>query len=115
VNLLRRLATSNGARLAYLLLASVLGYNAWVAYEAPRRVEPGLLAAAEKAGRVPIRVRLSFPPERFHILKLQDFGRIRAVTGNTVHMASVDENGIRTLARKYYWIQHIDADASVGQ
>ncbi len=115
MNLVRRLATSNGARLAYLLLAAALAYNGWTAYEAPRRIEPGLLATAEKTGRVAILIRLSFPPERFHIQKLQDFGRVRGVTGNTIHMASVDENGIRALARNYYWIQHIDADNSIRQ
>ena len=68
------------------------------------------MAAAQKNGRINIHVRLGFPPERFHILKLQDIGRVRSVTGTTVHMAAVDENGIRTLASRYYWVKHIDAD-----
>jgi hypothetical protein len=110
VHLFFKLATSSGARVAYVLLAGALIYYSWMAYEIPYRIGPGLLAAAQKEGRVNILVRLGFPPERFHILKLQDIGRVRSVTGTTVHMAAVDENGIRTLAAKYYWVKHIDAD-----
>jgi hypothetical protein len=115
VNLLRRFASSAGARFAYLLLGAALVYYGWMAFEAPRRIEPGLLAAAEKNRRVSVLIHLSFPPERFHILKVQDFGRVRGVSGNTIQMAAVSENSIRTLVGRYYWIRHIDADTSTPQ
>jgi hypothetical protein len=110
MRLFRRLFSSTGARFAYVLLAATLCYQGWMAFEAPRRIEPGLLEAAAKNGSVSILIRLPFPPEHFHILKVQDYGRVRGVTGNTIRLAEVDEDGIWTLARSYYWIQHIDAD-----
>jgi hypothetical protein len=110
MRLLRRFLSSTGARVAYVLLAATLVYQGWMAYEAPRRIEPGLLAAAAKNGSVSVLIRLPFPPEHFHILMVQEYGRVRGVTGNTIRMAEIDEDGIRTLARHFYWIQHIDAD-----
>jgi hypothetical protein len=110
MRLFRRFLSSTGARFAYVLIAATLVYQGWMAFEAPRRIEPGLLDAAAKTGSVSILIRLPFPPEHFHILTVQEYGRVRGVNGNTIRMAEVDQDGIWTLARRYYWIQRIDAD-----
>jgi hypothetical protein len=110
MRLFRRFLSSTAARVAGALFAAYLAYQGWMAFEAPRRIEGGLLDAAEKNGRIPVLVRLPFAPERFHILKVQDLGRVRGVIGNTIEVGSIDARGIWTLARTYYWIQYIDAD-----
>ena len=83
------------------------GYKGWMLYEAPGRVEPGLIERAERDGAIDIVVQLSFPPERFHVLKIQDMGRIGRVNGKMIEVRSVTADNIRKLARSFYWITMI--------
>lgn len=105
--LFRRLLSSTGAKTAYVIAVAWLVYRAWMAFEAPRRIAPGVLERAEREGRIAVSVQLPFPPERFHVLKVQDVGRVRRVIGNTIEVRAIDATGIRGLARKYYWIEEI--------
>ena len=105
--LLRRLLASTGARTAYAIAVAWLVYRAWMAFEAPRRVAPGVLERAEREGRIPVSVQLPFPPERFHVLKVQEVGRVRRVVGNIIEVGAIDAAGIRALARNYYWIEEV--------
>ena len=107
--MLHRILLSRGALFGYFLLASYVVFEGWMAFEAPRRIEAGLLDAARAATRVAVFVRLPFPPERFHVLKVQEWGRIRGVSGNTIDVSAIDANGIQQLARNYYWIDRIEA------
>ena len=107
--LLRRLLSSRGARVTMALFALWLGFQGWMLYEAPRRVEKGLIERAERDGAVNVVVRLAFPPERFHVLKIQEVGRVGQVSGDTVGVRSIDADSIRTLARNYYWITMISS------
>ncbi len=107
MRLLRRLLSSIGAKTAYVIAATWLVYQAWMAFEAPRRVAPGVLERADREGRIPVSVHLPFPPERFHVLKVQEVGRVSRVVGNTIEVRAIDAAGIRALARNYYWIQEI--------
>lgn len=107
--LLRRLLTSRGARVTMALFALWLGFQGWMLFEAPRRVEKGLIERVERDGAVNVVVRLAFPPERFHVLKIQEVGRVGQVSGDTVGVRSIDADGIRTLARNYYWITMISS------
>lgn len=107
--MLRRLLSSRGARVAMALFALWLVYQGWMAFEAPRRIEEGLIERAERDGTVNVVVRLAFPPERFHVLKIQEVGRVGQVSGNTVAVRSIDANSIRKLAGSYYWIAMISS------
>ena len=49
---------------------------------------------------------LSFPPERFHQLRLQDQGRVVEVRNRTVFMMDVGEQSIRDVARAY-WVDRV--------
>jgi hypothetical protein len=51
-------------------------------------------------------VVLGFPPERFHTLELQEYGRVRGTTENVLHLRSVTQDGVDAMARKY-WIKEI--------
>lgn len=107
--LLRRLLSSVGARTVIAVLLLWAGYQGWMLFEAPGRIEPGLIERAEREDAVNIVVRLAFPPERFHVLKIQDVGRVGRVRGDTVEVHDVDAEGIRKLARSYYWIAMINS------
>ena len=76
--LLRRLLSSRGARVTLALFALWLGFQGWMLFEAPRRVEKGLIERAERDGAVNVVVRLAFPPERFHVLKIMRSGQSTA-------------------------------------
>jgi hypothetical protein len=84
-------------------------YQTWLVYGAAGRIEPGLLERAAREGTIPAAIVLPFKPERFHIAKLQEEGRIRRVVGNVVELRSIDRDGIQALARRYYWIERINA------
>jgi hypothetical protein len=49
---------------------------------------------------------LGFEPERFHVLELQEYGRVRGTDGTVLHLRSVSPAGVDEMARKY-WIDEI--------
>jgi hypothetical protein len=52
-------------------------------------------------------VRLKFPPERFHLTRMQDAGRLIEVRSTAVYMMDVSPDAITGIAREY-WVQGID-------
>jgi hypothetical protein len=81
-------------------------WMAWVHATADTKIAAGLLS-----GDLPraVRVDLRFPPEKFHMLLLQQLGRIRAVEGPSVFLLDVPPPRIREFAR-HYWVAAIVAD-----
>lgn len=51
-------------------------------------------------------VTLSFPPERFHQVRLQDKGRVVEVRERTVYMMDVSPLALHDIAREY-WVDGI--------
>lgn len=113
---LRRLGRSTSGRALVAIVVMYGAYEAWIAIQASGKAHPGVFQDADGDGRLAIEVRLNFPPERFHILEIQRFGRIRNVEGNTVEVFSVLPAGVNSLARRY-WISSIEplpAEAQAG-
>jgi hypothetical protein len=108
MQLLLRLLSSTGGRTILVFVGGWLAWQGWMAYSAPGRIEPGLLQRAEEEERIPVLVKLPFEPERFHVLKVQEVGRVRRVKGNVIEVRAIDADGIRRLARQYYWIDRIE-------
>jgi hypothetical protein len=52
-------------------------------------------------------VHLKFPPERFHMTRMQESGRLIEVRNADVYMMDVSPNAITGIAREY-WVQAID-------
>ena len=52
-------------------------------------------------------VHLKFPPERFHLTRMQDSGRLIEVRNTAVYMMDVSPVAITGIAREY-WVQGID-------
>ena len=97
-----------------VILFIYAGYQVWIGAQAAGKVDPAVYEQADEDGELAIEVSLDFPPERFHILEIQKFGRIRRVEGNTVELHSVLPEGVGSLARRY-WISHIEPLTQDGE
>jgi hypothetical protein len=56
--------------------------------------------------RVNVLVTLSFPPERFHVLALQRFGRVSGTENNSVEVRGVRQHDLNAVARPY-WVRTV--------
>lgn len=99
------LGTVGGRTLTVLVLLIVI-YQAWLSVTAATKVADDVGANPDSRGRFAVDVVLGFPPERFHVLQLQDYGRIRGTEGNVLHLRAVTQADIDEMARKY-WIKQI--------
>lgn len=107
--MLRRMLRSVSFLTVLGVLIALGAYQGWLAMTAPGRIGPNVLQRAEAEGSIAAIVHLPFKPERFHIAKIQEEGgRIRKVDGSAIELRSITADGIRALARRYYWIDRID-------
>lgn len=89
-----------------VLLAALLLFGAWQAWltlSAPGKIAPALLGKP----RVDVVVVLPFPPERFHVLAFQRYGRVTGTEGNAVELRGVRQGDLAGIARRY-WVSRID-------
>lgn len=91
-----------------VVVVVVAVYQVWITVQAGGKVADDVGSDPGPNGRFEIDVHLGFPPERFHILKLQDHGRITGTDGDVVHLRSVSPAGVDAVAR-WYWIDKITA------
>ena len=98
-------------RFALVVVAVVLGWQAFLALSAPRRVDAALAAQLEQGGSADIAVTLGFPPEDFHIRVFQTHGIVSGVRGTTVLLNRVTPENVHRISR-YYWVQRINAQRS---
>ena len=103
MKLLRSVLASTRGRIVLAILAFYLGWQAWLTLAAPAKV-----AAELKAGRprVNVTVTLAFPPERFHVLAMQRFGRVSGTEDNSVEVRGVKQDDLNAVARPY-WVRRV--------
>ncbi|NYI76601.1 hypothetical protein [Nocardioides panzhihuensis] len=89
-----------------VLIAIVLAYQLWLTIQSVGKVDDGVGLRPDANGRFAVDVRLGFAPERFHILELQQHGRVSGSDGETVHLRGVSDAGVDALAH-FYWIEQI--------
>lgn len=104
--LVRRIFTNRVARRLLIVAALLITYQVWLLVQSTGKVEPGVGENPGSDGRFPVDVVLDFPPERFHILELQNHGRISGTDDTVVHLGSVSPAGTDALAR-LYWVDSI--------
>ena len=96
--LLRPVATT-------LLLALLyFGYNFWLSATGANKLTASELP--EPGARAQFEVLLNYPPEKFHITRMQKAGRLTAVNGYSVFLLDVERDDAIELARNY-WIADI--------
>ena len=99
------------ARFGLVVGLLMVGWQAFVAFSAPRRVDAALASQLERGGYVDVAVTLGFPPEDFHVRVFQTHGIVSGVRGTTVLLNRVTPDHVRRISR-YYWVERIDAQRS---
>ncbi|HET7875342.1 MAG TPA: hypothetical protein VFN71_07430 [Methylomirabilota bacterium] len=101
---LRALASSRRGRIVLAAVACYLLWQAWLTLRAPAKIAPGLEGAA---GAVDVQVILRFPPERFHVLVFQRYGRVSGTEDNRVELRGVRPPDLAAVARPF-WVARVE-------
>lgn len=105
MQLVRRLLRTQAGRTLFVVLVCYGAYTLWSIYQAEAKIDGRVAELGDQRGRVDVEIELVFTPERFHVLVIQDHGRIRRTIGNVVHVrAELDD--LRRLARRH-WILEV--------
>lgn len=81
-------------------------WQAFSAWHAATLISPELEAVLGENGRADVEAVLPFPPEKFHLLYLQERGRVVGIDGGRVLMADVAAQEARRLAGEY-WVTEL--------
>jgi hypothetical protein len=98
------LATGRGRALAAALLFAIV-WQVWLSVAAPQKVAAQVQAAQTQ--KVNLLVTLAFPPERFHVLEFQKYGRVSGTQDNTVELRGVNKADLLSVARPY-WVVKVE-------
>jgi hypothetical protein len=91
--MIRPLAATLALALAYF------GYEAWLDAGGARKLA-GIEIPSPKGH---YELRIAFPPEGFHVTRMQAIGRLIEVKGHSVFLMDVEPQDLRARARNY-WI-----------
>ena len=100
----RALLRSPGGRAALGALLCYLAWQGWLGVAAPGKIAAGLNMDADK---VDILVTLPFPPERFHVIVFQKYGRVSGTQDNSIEVRGVKKTDLKTVARPY-WVTRVE-------
>jgi hypothetical protein len=100
----RAVLRSTRFRFALGALVCYLAWQGWLGLAAPGKITAGLNADAEK---VNILVTLPFPPERFHVIVLQRYGRVSGTQDHSIEVRGVKKADLHAVARPY-WVTRVE-------
>jgi hypothetical protein len=80
-----------------------LSFRLWEVVVAPTKV----IGEFPERRRVDTIVILPFAPERFHISRCQEFGRVSGTNGNAVEVRGVLRSDLNKLAQPF-WVQRVE-------
>ena len=103
MKLLRAILRTGRGRILFAAVVFAIGWQVWLSAAAPGKVAPPVLAQA--GPKVNVLVTLAFPPERFHVLAFQKFGRVSGTQDNTVELRGVNKADLPAVARPYWVIK----------
>lgn len=104
---------SPAARVLAVLVLLVLAWQGWLWWQAQGKIPPDLEVQLAQRATVDLVITLRFPPERFHILMFQRFGRVVGTEGRTVEVRGVPAARMREIVR-FYWVERIEPVAGDG-
>jgi len=90
--MIRPLAATLALALGYF------GYEAWLDAGGARKLA-GIGVPAPKGH---YELRVAFPPEGFHVTRMQAIGRLIEVKGQSVFLMDVEPQDLRAIARNYW-------------
>jgi hypothetical protein len=104
MNMARALLGSTKGRIVLSALFCYIAWQGWLGVAAPRKIAAGLNTEAEK---VNILVTLPFPPERFHVIFFQRYGRVSGMQDNSIEVRGVKKADLHAVARPY-WVTRVE-------
>lgn len=93
-----KLRIAAGAVILYLV------FQSYLVLVAPGKIAPGLQGSETK---VNVLVTLPFPPERFHVLVFQRYGRVSGTRDHSIELRGVAQDNLRAVARPY-WVSKVE-------
>ena len=105
MRLVRAFANTTRGRILLAVLLSGIAWQVWLSLAAPGKVAPAVQQA--QGQKVNLLVTLPFPPERFHVLAFQKFGRVTGTENNTVELRGVNKADLTSVARPY-WVVKVE-------
>jgi hypothetical protein len=104
MSIARAVLRSSRGRLAMGALLCYFAWQGWLVLAAPGKIAAGLNMDAEK---VNILVTLPFPPERFHVIVFQRYGRVSGTQDNSIEVRGVKKADLHAVARPY-WVTRVE-------
>ena len=101
---LRAILASTKGRIVLGAIAAYLAWQLWLTLAAPHKIAPGFTA---ERPLVNIMVTLPFPPERFHVLYFQRYGRVSGTQDNSIEVRGVKFADLAAVARPY-WVRRVE-------
>lgn len=105
MKLLRAIAKNRRGRILLAVLAAIVLWQAWLSFAAPGKLAPAVQQA--QGPKVNVLVTLAFPPDRFHVLAFQKFGRVTGTESNTVELRGVHKADLPSIARPH-WVVKVE-------
>lgn len=90
-----------------IVFVCVLLYAVWqihLGVSAPGKVADVL---REGKGKVNVQVILPFAPDRFHVMAMQQFGRVSGTEDTSIEVRGVKRDDLSSLARPF-WVKRIE-------
>jgi hypothetical protein len=104
MTILSAILGSAKGRIVLGALAAYLAWQLWLSLAAPQKIAPGFTAGRPRAN---ILVTLPFPPERFHVLYFQRYGRVSGTQDNSIEVRGVRHADLAAVARPY-WVRRVE-------
>ncbi|MCR2815014.1 hypothetical protein [Microbacterium jiangjiandongii] len=104
--MIRRVIRSRLFKVVVAVAAVVLAWQTYLSVRAVSVIDEAVAVETRTSPSLTLDVVLGFPPEQFHTLYLQSYGRISGVDGDTLHLRDVRPESVGMLAR-IYWVQQI--------
>jgi hypothetical protein len=104
MSVVREILQSTRGRIVLGALLCYLAWQGWLTLAAPGKIAAGFKADAEK---VNILVTLPFPPERFHVIAFQRYGRVSGTQDNSIEVRGVNKANLPAVARPY-WVTRVE-------
>jgi hypothetical protein len=95
---------STRGRLVLGAFVCYLAWQGWLGIAAPGKIAAALNADADK---VNLLVTLAFPPERFHVIVFQKYGRVSGTQDNSIEVRGVKKADLQAIARPY-WVRRVE-------
>ncbi len=105
--LLRRLLSTLGGRLLVSALVLVGGFNLYHHVTGPAKIDDEVPAAVDDRGQVDVVVSFRFEPQRFHILRVQEYGRVSGGDERSLELRATTMDDVYELSR-IYWVERIE-------